>query len=97
MSDPHDVIIRPVISEKTYTASEANNTYTFVVAPDANKTQIRLAVEAIFGVTVTKVNTLNRQGKRVRSRRVNRWSKRPDTKRAMVTLAEGDEIEIYGS
>ncbi len=97
MSDPHDVIIRPVISEKSYTAAETDRTYTFVVASGASKPQIRHAIEQIFGVAVTRVNTLNRPGKRVRSRRVNRWSKRPDTKRAMVTLAEGDEIDIYGS
>ncbi len=97
MTNAHDVIVRPVVSEKAYLAAEAERTYTFVVAPSASKPQIRQAIEEIFGVTVTRVNTLNRSGKRVRSRRVNRWSKRPDTKRAMVTLAEGDEIDIYGS
>ncbi len=97
MTNPHDVIVRPVVSEKAYLAAEAGRTYTFVVAPSASKPQIRQAVEEIFGVTVTRVNTLNRPGKRIRSRRVNRYSKRSDTKRAMVTLAEGDEIDIYGS
>jgi large subunit ribosomal protein L23 len=94
--DPRDVIIRPVVSEKSYTAYDAN-VYTFVVAPDANKIEIRQAIEAIFDVRVTKVNTMNRNGKRKRNRRTGTYGKRPDTKRALVTLAEGDRIEIFGS
>ncbi|MEM7340961.1 MAG: 50S ribosomal protein L23 [Actinomycetota bacterium] len=97
MKDPHDVIIRPVISEKSFNASEANNAYTFIVASTASKPEISDAVETIFdGVKVAKVNTLNRKGKRVRNRRKNTLSTRPTTKRAIVTLSEG-EIELYSS
>src|SRR5262249_35446407 len=94
--NPRDVIIRPVVSEKSY-ASFDENVYTFVVAPDANKTEIRQAVESIFGVGVTNVNTLNRSGKRKRNRRTGAYGTRPSTKRAVVSLAEGDRIEIFGS
>ena len=94
--DPRDVIIRPVVSEKSYTAYDGN-VYTFVVAPDANKIEIRQAIESIFDVRVTNVNTLNRNGKRKRNRRSGGWGKRPGSKRAIVTLAEGDRIEIFGS
>lgn len=97
MKDPHDVIIRPVVSEKTYQQSEATNTYTFIVAPRASKPEIANAIETIFdGVKVAKVNTLNRKGKRVRNRRTNTKSTRPTTKRAIVTLSEG-EIELFTS
>ncbi len=97
MKDPHDIIVRPVISEKTYLGVEATNTYTFVVAPSASKPEIRDAIEFIFeGVIVSKVNTLNRKGKRVRNRRNNTFSKRADTKRAIVTLSEGS-IDLYSS
>ena len=97
MKDPHDVILRPVVSEKTYLQVEATNTYTFVVAPSASKPEIKDALEAIFaGVVVANANTLNRKGKRVRNRRNNTWSKRPDQKRAIVTLSEG-EIELFAS
>ena len=94
MKDHRDVIIRPVVSEKSYGLLE-DNVYTFVVAPEASKPEIRDAVEAIFDVTVVKVNTLNRKGKRKRNRRNFTYGKRPDTKRAMVTLAEGDEIDLF--
>ncbi len=97
MKDPHDVIIRPVVTEKTYIQVEDTNTYTFVVAPSASKPEIKDAIEAIFdGVKVSRVNTLNRKGKRVRNRRNNTFSKRSDTKRAIVTLSEG-EIELFTS
>jgi large subunit ribosomal protein L23 len=69
--------------------------YTFIVRPDANKTEIRYAVENIFGVNVVKVNTLNRPGKRKRNRRKQTFGKRPDTKRAIVTLASGQSIPIF--
>jgi large subunit ribosomal protein L23 len=69
--------------------------YTFIVHPSATKPQIRDAVQKIFGVRVAKVNTLNRQGKRKRSRRTFTFGKRPDTKRAIVTLAEGDSIDLF--
>jgi large subunit ribosomal protein L23 len=90
--DPRDIVIRPVISEKSYGLQDEFNKYTFIVAPHANKTQIRQAVETIFRVKVTSVNTLNRQGKRRRTRRG--WGKRPDTKRAIVSLAEGERIDV---
>jgi large subunit ribosomal protein L23 len=94
--NPRDVIIRPVVSEKSYAAID-ENTYTFVVAPGANKIEIRQAVEEIFGVRVVNVNTVNRKGKRKRNRRSGVWSTRVSTKRAIVSLAEGDRIEIFGS
>ncbi|MCA1823351.1 MAG: 50S ribosomal protein L23 [Mycobacteriales bacterium] len=91
--DPRDVIIRPVISEKSYGLVDEGK-YTFIVAPDANKTQIKIAVEKIFGVGVTSVNTVNRQGKRKRTR--FGYGRRNDTKRAIVSLKPGDRIEIFG-
>lgn len=97
MRDPHDIIIRPIISEKTYGQAEALSVYTFVVHPSASKPEISDAVEAIFdGVKVSKVNTMNRKGKSIRNRKNNRLSKRSDTKRAIVTLSEGS-IELYSS
>ena len=94
--DPRDVIIKPVVSEKSY-ASFDNDIYTFIVASDANKIEIRHAIETIFNVRVAKVNTINRKGKRKRNRRTGNWSSRPDERRALVTLREGDRIEIFGS
>jgi len=92
--DPRDVILKPIISEKSYGLLEEHK-YTFVVAPNANKTEIKIAVEKIFGVQVVSVNTLNRQGKRKRTR--FGIGKRKDTKRAIVTLsAESKQIEIFG-
>ena len=96
MKDPRDIIIKPVVSEKSYAAYDLN-VYTFVVAPDANKIEIRHAIETIFGVKVTNVNTVTRKGKRKRNRRSGMWSSRPTTKRAVVSLAAGDRIEIFGS
>lgn len=90
------VIQRPVITEKSYIGFD-NNVYTFVVAPDANKIEIRRAVEAIWGVRVAKVNTLNRKGKRKRNRRTGGFGQRASEKRAIVTLVEGDKIEIFGA
>ena len=92
MRSAHDVIIEPVVSEKSYSLLD-DSRYTFVVHTSANKTEIRQAVEAIWGVRVRKVNTLNRPGKRVRFGLVQGQRKR--TKRAIVTLAEGDEIDIF--
>ena len=94
MSDPRSVIIRPVVSEKSYALLD-QGVYTFVVAPDANKIEIRHAVEAIFGVNVVGVNTMNRRGKRKRNRRQQTFGKRSDTKRALVTLASGQSIPIF--
>jgi large subunit ribosomal protein L23 len=91
--NPRDILLKPVVSEKSYGLLDEGK-YTFVVAPDANKTQIKQAVEEVFRVKVTGVNTLNRQGKRRRTR--FGWGKRVDTKRAIVTLAEGDRIDIFG-
>ena len=82
IADPRDILLAPVISEKSYGLLDENK-YTFVVAPDANKTQIKIAVEKVFDVKVTGVNTLNRQGKRKRTR--SGFGKRKDTKRAIVT------------
>jgi large subunit ribosomal protein L23 len=93
---PRDIIIRPVVSEKSYAAYDAN-VYTFLVAPDANKIEIKHAIESIFGVRVTNVNTLNRSGKRKRNRRTGDWGQRASQRRAIVSLAEGDSIDIFGS
>jgi large subunit ribosomal protein L23 len=94
MKDPRDVILKPVVSEKSYALLD-EGVYTFVVAPDANKIEIRQAIESIFNVTVTNVNTLNRKGKQKRQRRRLVMSKRPDTKRAIVTLKAGDRIDLF--
>ena len=94
MKDPRDVILTPIVSEKSYGLLD-ENVYTFKVHPSASKPEIRDAVQAIFGVKVVKVNTLNRKGKTKRNRRSWTTGKRPDTKRAIVTLAEGDRIELF--
>lgn len=94
MRDPRQVILEPVVSEKSYALLETNQ-YTFVVHPDASKPEIHDAIEAIFGVTVLKVNTLNRSGKKVRNRRTGKVGTRASTKRAIVTLSEGDEIDLF--
>ncbi|CAM2852062.1 50S ribosomal protein L23 [Skermania piniformis] len=94
IADPRDILLAPVISEKSYGLIE-EGTYTFLVHPDSNKTQIKIAVEKVFGVTVTSVNTANRQGKRKRTR--FGYGKRKATKRALVTLsADSKPIEIFG-
>ncbi|MDA2983545.1 MAG: 50S ribosomal protein L23 [Actinomycetota bacterium] len=92
MKDIHDVIRRPVISEKSYEMLDENK-YTFIVDPQANKTHIKQAVEKIFDVKVLSVNTMNRRGKRKRRGLI--VGKRPDTKRAIVTVAPGDRIELF--
>lgn len=91
--DHRDVILRPVVSEKSYNLLDEGK-YTFIVAPDANKTEIKIAIQAIFNVKVTSVNTLNREGKRRRTR--FGIGKKADTKRAIVTVAEGESIDIFG-
>ena len=91
--DHRDVLLAPIVSEKSYGLLDENK-YTFLVRPDANKTQIKIAVEQVFNVTVLDVNTLNRQGKRKRTRQG--FGRRKDTKRAIVSLAPGDRIEIFG-
>jgi large subunit ribosomal protein L23 len=94
VKDPRDVIQRPVVSEKSYGLLDAN-VYTFIVHADASKPEIRDAVQSIFEVKVEKVNTLNRKGKRKRNRKTGKFGRRPDTKRALVTLAEGSSIELF--
>jgi large subunit ribosomal protein L23 len=96
MKDPRDVILSPVVSEKSYSLMDSG-VYTFKVHPSASKPEIMDAVKAIFGVTVLKVNTLNRPGKVTRARRSNRTGRKPNTKRAMVTLAPGDTIPLFES
>ena len=91
--DHRDILLAPVVSEKSYGLLDENK-YTFLVAPHANKTEIKIAVEAIFNVKVTGVNTINRQGKKRRTR--FGVGKRPDTKRAIITVAEGQRIDIFG-
>ncbi|MDQ6641923.1 MAG: 50S ribosomal protein L23 [Actinomycetota bacterium] len=91
--DHRDVLIAPVVSEKSYGLLD-NNKYTFVVHPDANKTEIKIAVEKIFDVKVTSVNTLNRPGKTRRTR--TGLGRRASSKRAIVSLAEGHRIDIFG-
>ncbi len=93
ITDPRDVLVAPVVSEKSYGLLDENK-YTFLVRPDANKTQIKIAVEQVFKVRVTGVNTANRPGKQVRSKRGP--GRRPDTKRAIVSVAAGDRIDIFG-
>ncbi len=93
IADPRDILVAPVISEKSYGLLDENK-YTFLVHPDANKTQIKIAVEQVFGVKVTGVNTLNRGGKTRRTR--TGVGRRKATKRAIVSLVEGDRIDIFG-
>lgn len=95
ITDPRDIIVTPVISEKSYGLLEGN-VYTFVVHPDSNKTQIKIAIEQIFSVKVASVNTLNRSGKRKRSR--TGYGKRKDIKRAIVTLApDSKPIDLFAA
>lgn len=93
IADPRDILIAPVVSEKSYGLLDENK-YTFIVAPDANKTQIKIAVEQVFGVKVTAVNTANREGKRIRTK--FGYGRRSATKRAIVSVAVGDRIDIFG-
>jgi len=90
--DHRDILLAPVVSEKSYGLLDENK-YTFLVRPDANKTEIKIAVEKIFDVKVTAVNTINRQGKTRRTR--YGLGKRPNTKRAVVSVAEGQRIDIF--
>jgi len=91
--DHRDILLAPVVSEKSYALLDENK-YTFIVAPHANKTEIKIAVEKVFDVRVVGVNTINRQGKRRRTK--SGTGKRPDTKRAIVTVAEGQCIDLFG-
>ena len=92
MKSPRDVVIRPIVSEKSYGGLE-QNTYTFLVSPNANKTEIKEAIQQIWNVRVLNVNTIRRKGK-VKQTRLGS-GRRPDQKRAVVTLAPGDSIEIF--
>ena len=94
MSSPLAVIKRPIVTEKGVIKKDSERTLCFEVSADANKTEIKIAIQQIFGVTVVTVNTLNRDGKRKRTR--FGWGKRKDTKRAMVKLADGDRIDAFG-
>ena len=91
--DPRDILLKPVVSEKSYSLMDEGK-YTFLVDPRSNKTEIKIAVETVFGVKVSSVNTMNRQGKRRRTK--SGMGKRKDIKRAIVTLKEGS-IDIFGS
>jgi large subunit ribosomal protein L23 len=93
MKDHREVLLAPVVSEKSYSLLDENK-YTFLVAPDANKTEIKIAVEKVFGVKVVSVNTMNRQGKNKKTRFGD--GKRKDTKRAIVQVAAGSRIDIFG-
>jgi len=94
MKDPRDVVFSPVVSEKSYDLIDKTNTYTFVVDRRSNKSEIKDAVEEIFSVTVRAVNTQNRPGKMKRTGRV--LGRRNHAKRALVTLAPGDSIDLFG-
>jgi large subunit ribosomal protein L23 len=91
--DHRDVLVAPVVSEKSYGLLDQNK-YTFLVRPDANKTEIKIAVEQVFSVKVVSVNTQNRDGKRKRTR--YGWGQRASTKQAIVSVAAGDRIDIFG-
>ena len=94
MKDPRDIILKPIVSEKSYALIE-QGVYTFEVDPAASKPEIHDAVEAIWDVKVVKVNTIVRKGKVKRTRGTNRMGQRPDSKRAIVTLAPGNEIPLF--
>jgi len=96
MPDLGGVLIRPVVSEKTYGLMD-QGVYVFVVDPRSSKIEIRRAVEEAFGVRVDQVNTLNRKGKATRNRRTNTPGRRANTKRAYVTLHGGDKIDLFES
>jgi large subunit ribosomal protein L23 len=96
MRDAMTVLIRPVVSEKSYALMD-QNVYVFIVDPRATKIDVRHAVEQAFGVRVTNVNTMNRKGKSTRNRRTNTVGHRPNTKRAIVTLHPDDKIDLFDS
>jgi large subunit ribosomal protein L23 len=93
MNDPYGIIRRPLVTEKSLAQNDERNKVSFLVAVDANKQEIRAAVERIFAVKVLAVNTVHLKGKRKRTRM--REGKRPDEKKAIVTLREGDKIEFF--
>ena len=93
MKDPRDVVLSPVVSEKSYDLIQDLNTYTFLVDKRSNKTEIKQAIQSIFDVRVVSVNTINRKGKLKRTGWVS--GRRADSKRALVKLAVGDSIDIF--
>jgi large subunit ribosomal protein L23 len=93
MKEPHEIIKRPLITEKSTKQKEAENQIAFVVDPKANKIEIRLAVEKLFKVKVLRVRTMNVLGKQKRMGRYLGW--KSDWKKAIVTLREGDRIEFF--
>ena len=100
MRDAHEILISPVVTEKTTDQMEAENVYTFIVAKDANKIEIGAAIERMWDVTVKDVRTMRYAGKMKRSnmgRMARNWAigRRPSFKKAVVKLAEGDHIELY--
>jgi large subunit ribosomal protein L23 len=94
MKTAHDIILAPVVSEKSYDLIEDYNTYTFEVDPRANKEQIKRAIEQVFDVKVLRVNTMNRKGKVKRTG--YKLGRRRNVKRAVVTIGEGDSIDLFG-
>ena len=93
MRDPRDVVIRPVVTERSTLMADEQDAFTFIVAPDANKIEIRRAVEQLFEVKVRSVRTMNYRGK---WRRVGRnYGRRPGFKKAIVKLVEGERIDVY--
>lgn len=93
MRDPRDVIIRPVVTERSTLLADDNDAFTFIVAKDANKPEIRNAVERLFDVKVRSVNTMRYRGKVKRLGR--NTGRRPSFKKAIVTLVEGERIDVY--
>jgi large subunit ribosomal protein L23 len=93
VKNPRDIILQPVVSEKSYDLVDANNQYTFIVDPRTNKTEIKQAIQTIFDVKVIAVNTMNRKGKLKRTGMT--IGRRKNTKRALVTLASGDSIDVF--
>ena len=91
--NPHQIIRRPAISEKGTLLTERQNKYVFEVAPEANKIEIKRAVEELFKVSVVKVNTLRMPGKKKRVRYKVGYT--PEWKKAIVTLKQGDSIELF--
>lgn len=90
---PHDVLVRPLVTEKITAMREGANKVGFLVRRDANRIQIKQAVEAVLKVRVTKVNLLNVLGK---TKRLGRFvGKRPDWKKAIVTLKEGEKVDLF--
>jgi len=93
MKSPYDIIIRPLVTEKSTEGSKKYNTYFFAVDRDANKYEIKRAIETVFSVKVTRINTICLKGKPKRYRAAT--GKKPDWKKAIVSLKEGDRIDVF--